>query len=317
MKPLVVLGYASAEARSKTRKRMTDLATRLGQLCEIDVGVTPVPSYEKLALLVVKREIDLAWLSPIVLVSLARNKQVVPLVSLVRERKTTYTCALLVSPTSHISTYEELHGKRAAWVDKHSAAGYVLPRIELARNGVPGSSIGEERMYGSHEGVVRAVASGRADFGATYARLDPSGMVVGPWTRTPGLAKSVRVMTTFGDVPPDAIAARYDMDKALRDRIVRGLRAMTKGWDDREILADVFGASDFDVPKRAAYEELRQSVYHAYKRGVLEGDASVDATLSAAATIEARAIQVAPTRRKPPPVPRPKGKTKRSADDTA
>jgi hypothetical protein len=93
---------------------------------------------------------------------------------------------------------------------------------------------------------------------------------------------------------------------------------LTKGWDDREIVADVFGATDFDVPKRAAYEELRQSVYHAYKRGILESDASVDATLSAAATIEARAIQVdPPTRRKPPPVPRPKGKTKRSADDTA
>ena len=319
MKPLVVLGYASAEARSKTRKRMTDLATRLGELCELDVGVTPVASYEKLAQLVVKREIDLAWLSPIVLVSLARNKQVAPLVSLVRDTKTTYTCALLVSPTSHISTYEELHGKRAAWVDKHSAAGYVLPRIELARNGVKGSSLGEERMYGSHEGVVRAVASGRADFGATYARLDPSGMVVGPWTRTPGLAKSVRVMTTFGDVPPDAIAARYDMDKALRERIVRGLRAMTKGWDDREIISDVFGANDFDVPKRAAYEELRKNVYHAYKRGILEGDEVMDATLSAAATIEARAITAhAPTRKKaPPPLPRPKAKTKRSADDTA
>ncbi len=48
MRPLVVLGYASAEARSKTRKRMTNLAARLG---------------EKLALRVVKREVDLAWLS--------------------------------------------------------------------------------------------------------------------------------------------------------------------------------------------------------------------------------------------------------------
>jgi phosphate/phosphite/phosphonate ABC transporter binding protein len=315
MKPLLVIGYASGEARSKTRKRMGDLATRLGELCGIDVGVTPVPTYARLAQLVVTREIDLAWLSPIVLVSLARNRQVVPLVGLVRDRKTSYSCALLVSPTSHISTYEELHGKRAAWVDKHSAAGYVLPRIELAAHGVRGSSLGEERMYGSHDGVVRAVASGRADFGATYARHDSSGMIVGPWTRTPGLAKSVRVMTTFGDVPPDAIAARYDMDKPMRERIVRGLRAMTKGWNDREIVSDVFGASDFEVPKRSAYEELRKSVYDAYKRGILEGDAAFDASLSAAATVEVRAIPPdKPTQKKLPP--RPKPKPRRSADDT-
>jgi phosphate/phosphite/phosphonate ABC transporter binding protein len=312
MKSLVVIGYASGEARSKARKRMGDFAARLGELCEIDVGVTPVPTYARLAQLVVRREIDLAWLSPIVLVSLARNKQVAPLVSLVRDRKTSYTCALLVSPTSHISTYEELHGKRAAWVDKHSAAGYVLPRIELAEHGVRGASLGEERMYGSHDGVVRAVASGRADFGATYARHDPSGMVIGPWTRTPGLAKSVRVMTTFGDVPPDAIAARYDMDKPTRDRITRALRTMTKGWDDRELIADVFGASDFEVPKRAAYEELRKSVYDAYKRGVLEGDAGFDVTLSAAATVEVRAVSPKPPPKKVPPRPKPR----RSADDT-
>ncbi len=40
----------------------------------------------------------------------------------------------------------------------------------------------------------------------------------------------------------------------------------------------------------------------------------MDATLSAAATIEARAINV--KKKAPPPVPRPKAK-KRSADDTA
>ena len=97
-------------------------------------------------------------------------------------------------------------------------------------------------------------------------------------------------MTTFGDVPPDAIAARYDTDKPMRERIVRGLRAMTKGWDDREIIGDIFGANDFDVPKRAAYEELRQSVYRAYKRGILEGSVVMDATLSVAATQERRAI---------------------------
>ncbi len=314
MKPLVVLGWASAEARSKTRKRMSDLASRLSELCDLDVGVIPVSTYGRLAELVFKREIDLAWLSPIVLVSLARNKHVVPLVSFCRDRKTNYTCALLVSPTSHISTFEELHGKRVAWVDRHSAAGYVLPRIELAAHGIRGSNLGEERMCGSHDGVVRAVASGRADCGATYARIDSSGVIVGPWNRTPGLAKSVRVMTTFGDVPPDAIAARYDMDKPMRERIVRGLRTLTKGWDDREIISDVFGANDFDVPKRAAYEELRQTVYRAYKRGILEGDAVMDATLSAAATIEHRAIPPdPPTQQK---LPRAKAK-RRSADDTA
>ena len=176
MKPLVVLGWASAEARSKTRKRMTDLAARLGELCDLDVGVTPVPTYERLAELVSKREIDLAWLSPIVLVSLARNKHVVPLLSFCRDRKTNYTCALLVSPTSHISTFEELHGKRVAWVDWHSAAGYVLPRIELAAHGVRAANLGEERICGATR--------------ASCARSRPVARISAPRTRASTRAAS-------------------------------------------------------------------------------------------------------------------------------
>jgi phosphate/phosphite/phosphonate ABC transporter binding protein len=312
VKPLVVLGWVSAEARAKTRKRMTELATRLGEIAQLDVGVTPAKSYEELAGLIHRRAIDFAWLSPIVLVSLARNQHVVPLLALVRDKRASYTCALLVRPSSHISTFEELHGKRAAWVDKHSAAGYVLPRIELAAHGVRGASL-DERMVGSHEAVVRAVASGRADFGATYARLDAGGVIVGPWTRTPGLAKSIRVMTTFGDVPPDAIAARYDLDRVLRDRVASSLRAMSKSWTDRELVADVFGASDFEVPKRTAYEALRENVYRAYKRGILDGDIAKDTTLSADATSELAPsdAQVLLLTKRRPAQPKP-----RSADDT-
>ncbi len=302
---LVVLGYASPEARSKTRKRMIDLAERLGELADVDFAVMPVASYERLAQLIHHREIDLAWLPPISLVSLARNKRVVPMVSFHRDRGTHYRSALLISSTSHMTTYEELRGKRAAWVDRHSAAGFVLPRIELASHGIGAREIGTERIFGSHEAVVRAIASGRADFGATYARVDASGTIVGPWTNLAGLARSIRVMTTFGEVPPDAIAARYDLDQNLRTVFIAALHGMTKSWKDREIISDVFGASDFDTPRRAAYDTFRKTVYRAFKDGLLESDAIADAaTLDAAATTEQRAVTADPeAARKPPPLP--------------
>jgi phosphate/phosphite/phosphonate ABC transporter binding protein len=302
---LIVLGYASPEARSKTRKRMFDLAERLGEIAGVDFGVTPVASYERLAQLIHHREIDLAWLPPITLVSLARNKRVVPLVSFHRDRGTQTRAALLLASTSHVSTYEELRGKRAAWVDRHSASGYVLPRIELAAHGIGAKEIGTERIFGSHEAVVRAIASGRADFGATYARVDASGAIVGPWSNIPGLARSVRVMTTFGEVPPDAIAARYDLDRSVHTLLVAALHGLTKSWKDREIVSDVFGASDFDTPRRAAYETLRKTVYRAFKDGLLDSDATADAaTLDVAATTEQRALPANPPIVRKPPRPR-------------
>jgi len=297
----ITLGYAEPEARSKTRDRMVEFARRLGVLVDIDVGVAPLPSYDRVAQLVHHSEIDLAWLSPIPMVSLARNRRVVPLVSFHRDAFLHYRCAIIVSSASRIFSLGALRGKRAAWVDAHSASGFVMPRIELAAHSVDLRRFGEQRFFGSHDAVVRAVASGRADFGCTFARVSRDGEMVGAWTRTPGLASSVRVLWTFGEVPPDALVARFDLDRALRERIVRVMLAMTKRPADHGMLADVFGADDLQIPKRALYEPLRHAVIEAYQAGLLDTSGIGNEEQSAAGTIERRAILVPID---PPTVPR-------------
>ncbi len=308
-----MLGYAAPEARSKMRQRMGALAARLAELSGIDVGVTPAGSYEKLAQYIHSGDVDFAWLSPISLVSLARSKSVRPLVSMHRKKRANYRCALLVRAGSHASTFEELRGQRAAWVDRHSASGYVLPRIELAAHGIGPRELGGERFYGSHDGVVRAVASGRADFGATFAHVTQNGMTTGAWSKTLGLARSVRVLTTFGEVPPDAIAARYDMPADARERIARAFQELGKAPGDRALAMDVLGADEFRVPRRPAYEPLRQMVFRAYKSGLLESHAaSDDEVLDVAATLEQRQVTIPPN----PPTARKLPAAAKRAGDT-
>ena len=311
-----MLGYAAPDARSKMRQRMTSLSTRLAELAGIDVGVTPAPSYEKLAQYIHRGEVDLAWLSPISLVSLARMKRVRPMVSMHRKRSMHYRCALLVRAGSHMTSFEELRGKRAAWVDRHSASGYVLPRIELAAHGIGPRDLGGERFYGSHDGVVRAIASGRADFGATFAHTQ-NGVTTGAWNRTSGLSRSVTVLTTFGEVPPDAIAARYDLPAAVRDRVAKAILDLGRTADDRALLAEAFGADELRIPKRATYEPLRAMVFRAYESGLLHTDGSTDDVLDVAATLEQRSVSIPPdpptARKLPTTQSKPK---KRRADET-
>ncbi len=295
----ITLGYAEPEARSKTRDRMVEFARHLGALADIDVGVAPLPSYDRVAQLVHHSEIDLAWLSPIPLVSLARNRRVVPLVAFQRDSFAHYRCALIVSSASRIFSLGALRGKRAAWVDAYSASGFVLPRIELAAHSVDLRKLGAQRFFGSHDAVVRAVASGRADFGATFTRVSRDGEMLGAWSRAPGLAASIRVLWTFGEVPPDALVARYDFDRRLRERIVRVMLAMGKRPQDKRMLADVFGAEELQIPKRALYEPLRNAVIDAYQAGLLDVSAIGSEEHGATGTIERRAVPI-----DPPTVPR-------------
>jgi ABC-type phosphate/phosphonate transport system substrate-binding protein len=171
-----------------------------------------------------------------------------------------------------------LVGSRAAWVDKYSAAGFVLPRIQLAAMGVdPRTAFPEQRFYGSHTGVVRAVAEGLADFGATYVRLGKKGEVVsGPWSLSPTLATSVRVLTTFGEIPADVIAARADLSVPVRERVIAGFARLIREPLGRDLARRVFGADDFRRPALASYELLRNVVADALEEGLLEVDEELD-----------------------------------------
>ncbi len=313
----VTLGYAEPEARSKTRDRMADFARRLGTLADVDVGVAPLASYERVAQLIHHCEIDLAWLSPIPLISLARNRRVVPLVSCHRDQLVHYRCAIIVASSSRITTLGGLRGKRAAWVDAHSASGFVMPRIELHARGVDLRKLGPQRFFGSHEAVVRAVASGRADFGGTFARISRDEELTGAWSRAPGLSASIRVLSTFGEVPPDALAARYDLDRGLRDRLVRTLLGMSKRPADKRLLGEVFGVDELQVPRRAMYEPLRNAVIDAYEAGLLDVESIADEELSAASTIEHRPNPAdAPTNPRLRPPTRSQSARRSRADDT-
>ncbi len=169
----LVFGHVARDESADDRTRMQAFAAVLAKQAGVRVEVAEAEGYEKLAMMVDAREVDLAWLPPIPFIALERKAAAVPLVSHHRGGRADFHSVIVVTADSRIRTPVGLKGKRAAWVDPYSAAGYAMPRIQLAALGVdPRTAFASERFYGSHDAVVRAVLAGKADFGATYAGLD-------------------------------------------------------------------------------------------------------------------------------------------------
>ena len=135
-----------------------------------------------------------------------------------------------------------------------------------------------QRFYGTHEAVVRAVVDERVDFGATYVRVDKKGVIQrGPWSAMePKYAEGVRVLTTFGEIPSDVIAARSDLDPGVRERVVKAFVQMAKDPVGKQLIQDVFGAEDFRRPSAEGYESLRNATADAVEAGLLDADEEVD-----------------------------------------
>lgn len=238
----------------------------MSKRAHVELELHEAASYEELAKDVKKGRVDIAWLPPIVHVRLGAD--VVPLGSVLRDGRTTYEAALIVRKDSKAKTLANLRGMRAGWVDRWSAAGFVLPRVNLALLGIDARNhFRSESFFGSHRGVVQALLDGACDVAGTYAQADGKGKVKGgAWTEVPGA--EVRVLTTFGAIPPDVIGARSGLPEAQRDAVRDALRACCMDAEGRKLFADVFGGETFVEDATKSYESLARALDMASVRGL-------------------------------------------------
>ncbi len=224
--------------------------------------------YHALTDAVTSGSVDIAWLAPIVLIRV--GDVMTPVVASARGNRLGYHTAFVVTEDSPLQSLDQMRGARVAWVDRWSAAGYVVPRVQLRLQGLdPKTLFGSEGFYGTHSAAVRAVVEREADVAATYAYVDDSGQAVnGAWSVLPDAR--VRVLATFGEIPPDVIAIRATHAPELRERLRSALHAGIASRSMRPILESLFGARGFrDVPS-AAYDDLRSALRLAESLGLVD-----------------------------------------------
>ena len=237
----------------------------LGELCEhlhrdLGLAVTPylAASYGDLARAFAQGELAFGWMPPLVLLDLEERGVARPLALPVRRGSTSFSSALVVRRHGPRSL-EELQGYRVGWVDKESAAGYQVPRLHLAAQGIDvGRFFGGEVFLGTHFAVVDAVVSGRVDVGATFCTLEAeSGRVLtAGWTDAEGTAiRAVEVLTTMGPVPNDCIAAAPRLPPEMHARLGAWLAEPQGRLKD--VLFELFHAQRFVTAQESHYAPLR------------------------------------------------------------
>lgn len=270
---LLVFGYVSRGASDATRARMADFTELLGKAIDREVAIFDATNYEDLGAAIGSGYVDVAWLPPIPLIKVQQESAIVPLVAHHRDGKSDFHSALIVKADAPFTTVMDLKGARAAWVDKDSASGYVMPRIGLSKLGLdPSTSFAAERFCGSHESVVRALAAGECDFGATYSGEDEHGTITrGPWLgdTAGGPSPEMRVLARFGAIPGDTTAASAVLSAGLRERIAIELQAMSTDRRNRALLRRVLGVDEFRPWEASGHDALRGLTEEARKAGVI------------------------------------------------
>jgi phosphonate transport system substrate-binding protein len=239
------VGIAFASHASELRARLDQLCGALGAALGVSASGLGVWHYHRLLEALEMGDIDLAWLPPILAAQAAARGRVLAVALPVREGAGFYSTALFTRADSRIKTARDLQGARAAWVDRRSAAGYLVIRAHLRRTGLDlDKAFAADQFHGAHDAVGRAVHDGEADVGATYAHFDArSGALLrGGWGDLP-----VRVIERAGPIPSDVLAIGTHVSDELRNGIQA---ALVKGTDRKlaAAAAALFSAESFLAP---------------------------------------------------------------------
>jgi phosphonate transport system substrate-binding protein len=153
----------------------------------------------------------------------------------------TYHGLLFVRGDSGISSGNDMKGKRFAFVDKATTAGYLFPLHYFKAQGIVDyrSWFGESYFSGTHEGSIYDVLERRADAGAAknqvFARLS---------IRDPRISDELTILARSPDVPENGLCVRGDLGAPLENQLKEALLNMNQEEDGREVLTG-FGARRF------------------------------------------------------------------------
>ncbi|MEM9696941.1 MAG: PhnD/SsuA/transferrin family substrate-binding protein [Myxococcota bacterium] len=184
--------------------RLRTACDALGELFATRVSGHLMVAYDDFVFGAEREDFAWMWLPPRIASQLLRDELAVPVAVPVRQGQTAFSMAIFTRyDHPDIHTLADVRDRSAAWVDRRSSSGYVVPRARLAAAGIdPDEALGDVSMLRSHQAVVAAVLGGADDFGATYVRLDGDEVVDAGWKDRP-----VRVLDTCGPIPGDVLVA--------------------------------------------------------------------------------------------------------------
>jgi phosphonate transport system substrate-binding protein len=244
------------------------LAHEIGEPVSLEL----VPSYAALEAALSAGHAQLAWVPPILLAD-GDDTRLEPLVTSLRGGTAEYCSVLFVRADSDVYTLADLRGSKVAWVDRCSAAGYLLPRMHLIAEGLRLDSLfAHEFFLGSHDAVVRAVFDGSVDVAATFG--GPPSSAGRDADERSGFnqiepRKPVRVIFRSAPVPSDAVVCDASLPNDLRIRVTTALLHLGTFAVGRMVTRRLFGADGFVTFDPRSLSQIRTMVTGARARGWL------------------------------------------------
>ena len=145
----------------------------------------------------------------------------------------TYHGYLFVRKDSGIKKVSDMKGKKMAFVEKATTAGYIFPIAYFKKNGVTNidTFFSEYYFTGSHDAAIYAVLDKKADIGAAkhsvYDRVRRA---------DPRVDKELVILAESAKVPSNGLCVRKGLDRQLKEKLKKTLLTIDTDPEGKVVL---------------------------------------------------------------------------------
>lgn len=168
------------------------------------------------------------------------------------DNSSTYHGVIFVRKDSGIRSVQAMKGKKIAFVDKATTAGYIFPLALLRENGVKDIKpfFSEYFFTGSHDAAIVAVLDKKADIGAVK-----NSMFDRVRKENPRIDEEILILAESPSVPSNGLCVRKDLDAALKNRLKDALLNLHAEPEGQAVLK-IFGAMKFIETSKDDYQPV-------------------------------------------------------------
>jgi phosphonate transport system substrate-binding protein len=235
----------------KQQERFKPLAEYLSKKTGVKVNITILSRYGNILERFASEKMDGAFFGSFTGALAIEKLEVEPIARPVNlDGSSTYHGYIFVRKDSGIKNAGDMKGKKMAFVDKATTAGYIFPIAWLRQHGINDYKTFFKEFYftGSHDASIYAVLDRKADIGASkhsiYNRVRNA---------EPRVDKDLVVLAESARVPSNGLCVRKGLDREIKKHLRSVLLNIDRDPEGKVVL-EKFGAIKFI---ETTYEDYR------------------------------------------------------------
>jgi phosphonate transport system substrate-binding protein len=216
------------------KERYGALASYISEKTGLDVKLKVLSRYGNIIDNFVSDDLEAAFFGSFTGALAIKKLGVIPLARPVwLDGTSTYYGMIFVRKDSGIKNINDMKGKRFAFVDKATTAGWLLPLHYFKENGIDDYQewFSETYFTGTHEDAIYDVLNKKADIGSAKNTVFYRIAV-----KDGRLKDELQVLATSPKVPSNTLAVSNKLDKSIIKKVKNTLLQMEQDKQGREVL---------------------------------------------------------------------------------